>query len=608
MFPVFCIIMGICKMDTQNQTFYTKKLEIYSAELSSVSKKLRRFAWYRFFTFLLIFAPLFIFGVESWITLVFSLTIIFLFFYLIKKNIQLEKTKQIASVLKKITEDELLALNHQFSHFKNGEEFLNTDHFFSYDLDLFGEGSLFQFLNRTSTISGKQKLANWLINPLLQKDEIERKQQAVKELSKLHDWRLNFLANGKIFEETKELHNEIILWAELELDLENTVSLKAVLFIIPFLTLVSLVPAVLGITNVFIWIMVLTQWFFLFFFWKKVNRYFSFFGRKSELLSKYMQLLRFIEEAEFKSAQLIDLQNKITQPVSAGKLFLQLKKLVEQFEYRQNILVGFALNSLLMWDIRCVFKLWNWHNQHHKKLTDWLEVISEFDALISLANFAGNHTNFIFPEINENGFIYRATSLGHPLLLENKRVCNDFEIDGWSKVMIITGANMAGKSTFLRTVGVNLILAGTGAPVCAGKMVFTPIEIYTNMRTTDSLLKDESYFFAELKRIKGVLEWLQRGRHIFVILDEMLKGTNSVDKLNGSKALLRKLVQFKSVSLIATHDLKLSEMEEEYPQQVFNKCFEIRIENDELVFDYKLYNGVTKTMNATFLMKKMGII
>ncbi len=253
--------MGICKMNTQNQTFYTQKLEKYSAELSSVSKKLRRFAWYRFFAFLLIFAPLFIFGFESWITLIFSLSTIFLFFYLIRKNIQLEKTKKKTSILKKIVEDELLALNHQFSHFKNGEEFLNTDHFFSYDLDLFGEGSLFQFINRTSTISGKQKLANWLINPLLQKDEIEKKQKAVSELSELREWRLNFLANGKGFEETKELHNEIISWAGLELKLKNTVSLKAALFVIPFLTLISLVPAILGITNLFIWIMVLIQWF-----------------------------------------------------------------------------------------------------------------------------------------------------------------------------------------------------------------------------------------------------------------------------------------------------------------------------------------------------------
>jgi DNA mismatch repair ATPase MutS len=139
-------------------------------------------------------------------------------------------------------------------------------------------------------------------------------------------------------------------------------------------------------------------------------------------------------------------------------------------------------------------------------------------------------------------------------------------------------------------------------------MRFTPVAIYTNMRTTDSLLHDESYFFAELKRIKGVLERLQNGEKIFVILDEMLKGTNSIDKLNGSKELTRRLLKYHSVSLIATHDLKLSEMEQEFPDQIKNLCFEIRIENDEMVFDYKLSDGVTKTMNATYLMKKMGII
>ena len=595
-------------MNTQNITFYTQKLEKYSVELVSVSQKIKRFAWYRFFSFLFIFAPLFVFGVESWMTLIFSLAAIVLFFFLVKKNIRLEKIKKKTSILKKIVEDELLALNHQFSHFRNGAEFLNTDHFFSYDLDLFGEGSLFQFVNRTSTISGQKKLAGWFIKPSLQKNEIEKKQEAIRELSQLPEWRINFLSYGKMFEETEESYNEIIAWSELDLTLKNAKILKWLLWVVPLLTSISAVPAILGITNLFIWFMVLVQWIFLYFFWKKVTEYFRFFGRKSDLLSKYMQLLRLIEESEFKSELLCGLKNKVTRPISSSAIFQQLKTLVEQFEYRQNFLVGFFLNSVLLWDIRCVYKLWNWHIRNHKKLTDWLEVISETDALISLANFANNHPNFIFPEIKEGEFTFHSEKLGHPLLRENKRICNDFEINGWSKVMIITGANMAGKSTFLRTVGVNLILARTGAPVCAENMVFTPIEIYTNMRTTDSLLKDESYFYAELKRIKGVLDWLQKGEHIFVILDEMLKGTNSVDKLNGSRELLRKLVQYKSVSLIATHDLKLSEMETEFPQLVFNKCFEIRIENDELVFDYKLSDGVTKTMNATFLMKKMGII
>ena len=595
-------------MNPSIETFYSQKAGEYTIQLKAVTTKVKRFAWYRFFTFLLIFAPLFIFDLKSWFTLIFSISAIVLFFFLIKKNIQLEKSKKKFQVLKKLVDDELLALNHKFLHFKNGAEFLNTDHFFSYDLDLFGEGSLFQFINRTSTISGEQKLANWFIKPPLGKDEIAGKQEAVRELSQIPEWRLNFLAEGQMFEETSQMHDEILSWAGLKLELRNAASIQWLLKVIPLLTLISIVPAALGISNLFLWVMIIIQWILLYFFRKNVTQYFSFFGRKSELLAKYMQLLQFIEEKEFQSVLLCELQNKVRKPVSASKVFHRLKSLVEQFEYRQNILVGIFLNSVFLWDIRCVFRLWNWHNRHHQKLSNWLEVIAETDALISLANFANNHPDFTYPEIHEGGFTFQAEKMGHPLLHNNKRVCNDFEINGWAKVMIITGANMAGKSTFLRTVGVNLILARTGAPVCAERMVFTPIEIYTNMRTTDSLLKDESYFFAELKRIKGVLDWLLKGERIFAILDEMLKGTNSVDKLNGSKELLRKLVQFKSVSLIATHDLKLSEMEEEFPQQVFNKCFEIRIENDDLVFDYKLSNGVTKTMNATFLMKKMGII
>ena len=595
-------------MNASPDTFYSQKAGEFSVQHQFYTKKLKRFAWYRFITFLFIFAPFFIFGPKSWITLFVSLAAIVLFFYLVKKNIQLEKIKKKTAVLKKIAEDELLAISHRFSHFKNGAEFLNTDHFFSYDLDLFGEGSLFQFINRTSTIGGQQKLADWLINPAIQQEEILQKQEAVRELSQIPEWRMNFLASGEMFNETKEMHHEIFSWTGFDLKLKNAALVKRLIFIIPILTLISALPAILGITKIFLWILVFLQWVFLTIYWKQISDYFQFFGRKSELLSKYVSLLSLIEEHSFKSDLLIDIQKKVKQPDSAGKIFRQLKKQVEQFEYRQNVLVGFFLNSIFLWDIRCIFKLWNWHNLNHSKLNDWLEVIAETDALISLANFANNHPGFVYPEISENGFVFSATEMGHPLLPENKRVCNNFEIVGYSKVMIVTGANMAGKSTFLRTVGVNLVLASVGAPVCAGKMIFTPIRIYTNMRTTDSLLKDESYFFAELKRIKGVLDLLRNGERIFVILDEMLKGTNSVDKLNGSRELVKKLIELNAVSLVATHDLKLSEMENDYPGRVFNKCFEIKIHDNELVFDYKLTDGITKTMNATFLMKKMGII
>jgi len=378
--------------------------------------------------------------------------------------------------------------------------------------------------------------------------------------------------------------------------------------LVPIFTLISAIPSIVGFSNLFITLAILLQWFLMYFFWKRISEYLGYFGRKSELLSKYMKLLQLVEEQDFQADYLVNLQKKIKFPESASKVFKQLKSLVKELEYRQNILVGFFLNSVFLWDIRCVYKLWNWHRQNHEKIADWLDVVAEIDALISLANYSNNKPGFCYPKIHEGAFIFEAKKLGHPLLKEDKRVSNNFEINGWSKVIVVTGANMAGKSTFLRTVGVNLILGRLGAPVCAERLTLTPIDIYTNMRTTDSLLKDESYFYAELKRLKGVLERLQNGERIFVILDEMLKGTNSIDKLNGSKQLIRKLVEFKSVSLIATHDLKLSEMENEFPQRVFNKCFEIKIENDELVFDYLLSDGVTKTMNATFLMKKMGII
>lgn len=590
------------------QIFYQQKAEEFSIQLKVVSANLRRFAWFRFFAFLLIPAPAFIFGLKSPLTFVAGATALVLFLFLVKKNIQVEKRKKEIAILKKLCEDELLALKHKYSQFKNGFEYTDPDHFYAYDLDLFGEGSLFQYLNRTVTVDGEKLLAKTLSHPPFEKEEIRERQKAIKELAQHPEWRLHFRATGLMFEENKELNHEIRAWTELDLKFKNAVTVKWILFAIPLLTLISIVPFALGVTNLFFKFMVLVQWIFLYFFRKQIKQYFQFFGRKSALLEKYMALLDYIGKGDFKSEKLLQMKHSVIHPKPAGKTFSELKNWVNRFEYRQNIIVAFLLNSLLLWDIRCMFHLWRWHQQHHGEITGWLDTIAAFDELISLAGFAGNHPGFVYPEVANGDFVFRAEQLGHPLLSQNKRVGNDFAVAGWSKAAIVTGANMAGKSTFLRTVGINLILADNGAPVCAQNMVFTPVQLFTNMRTTDSLQKEESYFFAELKRIKRVLELLENGMPVFVILDEMLKGTNSVDKLNGSKELVKKLLQLPAVSLIATHDLKLSEMEADFPKQIANLCFEIRIENNEMVFDYKLSPGVTQTMNATFLMRKMGII
>jgi hypothetical protein len=280
--------------------FYQLRLEEYSAGLSRLTTTIRRFAWYRFIAFILIFVPIIVWGI-SWLSGAISIFFLVLFFYLIKSNIDLERQRIRTAVLKKITEHELLALDHQFLHFQNGKEFLDVEHFYAYDLDLFGEGSVFQFLNRTSTYGGKNRLADWLMHPLKNPKEIRKKQDAVAELSRIPEWRLEFLADGNLFDESEQLNTELMAWSETRLELGHAEVKKWLMRLIPVLTVLSLVPAVLGISNLFITFFILVQWALMSVFWKSIAYYFKFFGRKSDLLAKYTSLLSRIELAGFQS-------------------------------------------------------------------------------------------------------------------------------------------------------------------------------------------------------------------------------------------------------------------------------------------------------------------
>jgi DNA mismatch repair ATPase MutS len=249
----------------------------------------------------------------------------------------------------------------------------------------------------------------------------------------------------------------------------------------------------------------------------------------------------------------------------------------------------------------------HWQARHRRELPQWLEVLAGTDALCSLANFRFNHPKSVFPQVAEDGILLKATGLGHPLIPGRSRVDNPADIPGWKHFTIITGANMAGKSTYLRTVGVNLVLAMAGSAVLSEGMSCSPAHLVTSIRTRDSLQKNESYFYAELKRLKLIIDRLQASDRLIILLDEILKGTNSRDKQGGSRALLEKLLRYHASGLAATHDLALGEMEKDHPGQIVNKCFEVVIEKDLLVFDYKLKDGVAQQMNASYLMKKMGI-
>jgi DNA mismatch repair ATPase MutS len=317
-----------------------------------------------------------------------------------------------------------------------------------------------------------------------------------------------------------------------------------------------------------------------------------------------------MESEPFYSHHLTQLQGTLSgNGIKAGSSLTSLYKLLNSFDQRLNILVSVLLNALMLYDILIWLQLGKWKRAHKTMVRSWFEALSELDALASLSVYAFNNQESVtYPEISDEEFIFQATEIGHPLLHPDTRICNTFVFSGVPRILIVTGTNMAGKSTFLRTLSVNLILAMNGAPVCAKRLLFTPCDILSSIKIQDSLSNNESYFYAELVRIREIIDHLKNNPKTLIVLDEILRGTNSKDKQKGSIGLLEKLISLKGVALIATHDLSLGDLEKSHPNVVTNLCFEVELTNEQLVFDYKLKDGISQKLNASFLMKKMGII
>lgn len=608
-------------MDTTNHKSQTPPLDgwgvIYQNNITEGKQRIAKIrkqqivlSTVRFVLFLVFFVTPFYFyeKVQFWALLIMfiPLAVFLLFVKLYAKKSEKRKFEQFKV---EINENELDAINHKFSQFENGEEFINPEHFNSYDLDLFGKGSLFQFLNRTVTPKGKIALASMFENPILNTDKLVQRQNFIKELSKDVQWRQNFAATGKMYAENEQENSLFDTWSEQKFGLKT---MKFACILIPVL-------AVLGVLSIFVWTFAGTSVLFSLSLilqaalWmsegKNIRIVNEQFGKRAAILQKYGILLQLIENFEWESGEGKELVASLKKNGLASAEILKLKKIISRYDNRNNIFFDFILNLIMVWDYWHTYTLIKWHNANKQNYVAWINTIAFIDASCSLANYSYNHPESSYPEFTNSGrFELSVEQLGHPLINPQKRIDNNFDFEKETGVIIVTGANMAGKSTFLRTVGVNMVLGMTGAPVCAKRMKFKPIEVFSNMRTTDSLFDDESYFFAELKRLKAILDEINNGRELLIILDEILKGTNSVDKLYGSQKLVQRLVHQNVTSIIATHDLKLTEIENEHPDRVKNKCFEITIQNDEMQFDYILRDGVTTVMNATFLMKKMGII
>lgn len=590
--------------------YYQKQIDHYTARLKQIKKrrnlitlaKLLTFGYMIFLIYLLInhsTQPLLLLGIGA----------ILVFIFLTLWDSQIIYRQHLIEELLRINTLESDYLAGNFSALDQGERFNDPAHPYAHDLDLFGEDSLFQHLNRTVTFSGTQKLVSWLLSLSKDPEVIHSRQQAAEELCAEPEWCQHFRAAGALHPTqaldavilksgptespffSKHSTVRLILW------IANTIVIVswAVTSFTPLPFSISLVLSLLQLSALALYI-------------KKINAYHQRLNLFLKTISNYLPLVRLIHDQSFRSPYLKKIRHSLFTPESNSlQALTQLHRIQNSLDQRGNIVIAFILNGLYLKDFHTLLRLDHWRKKYGPDIETWTDVLSEADALISMANYRFNHPAYCLPVICQDRLL-DTEEIGHPLLKSERNVTNDFSIRSLHQIAIVTGANMAGKSTFLRTIGVNLILAQSGNVVCSRYFAFQPMTLFTSMRTTDSLSKDTSYFHAELLRLQQLVNIAQQEDKVFIILDEMLKGTNSVDKLNGSLAFLKRILSYPISGLVATHDLALGELADDFPEHFFNVCFEIVHSGSQITYDYKLHPGISSNMNASILLKQMGLI
>lgn len=584
-------------------SYYEQHAEKYRNEAASLYKKMTLFSMLRLLVFFLA-----VFGIYSTYThwqMAVGIAVmgVVVFIVLLSKYTNIKQERLLKLALVDINITELQIAEGHFHDRNDGLQYQDPLHFYSLDIDLFGRGSFFQFINRTVINEGSKNLADALKANHI--DGIQERQLAIKELAQNPEWRQLYSATASLIKvETPAA--TIISWLK-----NHKPFLPKAIKWIPYAFLVGTIAVftlffldIISAGYLGYWLLlgIVITGIYL----KRINHLAVHTDKVKDTFKQYALLLDQIEKQEFKSSLLIEKQKYIqSESEKASVVFGKLSKALDALDNRNNMISAVFGNGYFLTDLKNSYKVEQWIKDYADKVEDWFEVVSFFDAYNSLANYAFNHPHYVYPTITNDDEVIKAKKLGHPLLKVKKRVDNDFVISN-KQFFIITGANMAGKSTFLRTVSIHIVMANVGLPVCAESSSYSPVKLITSMRTSDSLTDDSSYFFSELTRLKFIVDAIQKEPY-FIILDEILKGTNSTDKAIGSRKFVEKLVASNATGIIATHDLSLCEIENEL-DQVKNYYFDAEIINDELYFDYTFKTGVCKNMNASFLLKKMEII
>lgn len=612
---------------------FKEKEQLYAVESAQLNLKYQRQSIIRILSFIVALVLVFYLANErlGWAVGLLAVVFPILFAFLIIRHKKIKFARDIAQLQAVINQEELARLGNKLKTFPDGMQYFKSLHPYHLDLDVFGSHSLFQLVNRTASINGEQQLAQWL-SKAASGQEIIVRQEAVKELAPKADWRQKFQAAGRYYKDPENDLTTLLQWLKTPHEVKNKPFYRIALFIFPPISILMLLGFIFLDLNIYFFIGSLVLNFLI------VGRVMPIASRTQKATTKsvkvlkaYHALIKQIEESQFNSARLQQLQQVFSQNgKKASAQIKELSQILDGLDARANQFY-FLLNGMLMLDIYWLIRAERWKENMQGDIELWFNAVSEFDVLNSIAGFAYAQPEYVFPSLKEGPQYLDTLSLGHPLLPAKNRVTNDFQTQGSGQIILITGSNMAGKSTFLRTVGVNIVLALMGAPVCARSMQLSPMQLFTSMRSTDSLEESVSSFYAELQRLRQLLKLVhaESAMHslsqdmpdvahdqlstpdvaenlpVLFMLDEILKGTNSEDRHRGAEALIRQLSKLGASGFVSTHDLSLGQLADK--GTIHNYSFNSDVVGDSIRFRYKLEEGICQSFNASKLMQKMGI-
>ncbi|HVX25851.1 MAG TPA: hypothetical protein VHB70_05895 [Parafilimonas sp.] len=596
--------------DINAHEFYQQKITSLQQQLKILYKKRSAIAWLRFAIFIAAcFSIYFLWsnGFSAILTAIVCAIILFLI-AVSKDTDNKSKIKNLETILR-INNDEINYLHQNFSDKYNGKELEPSNHAYAKDLDIFGQSSLFQYINRCNAEQAVQLFSERLLKPL-DKEKILQQQNAVKEISSKINWWQQFQAFGVNEKITIDSEKRIGEWLKQDDKNFTNKAWKLLLYIYPVITLAcfylfldDVLPAGIFSLLVLIFFMIGLA------ISRKIGNTYNLLSKLEPIVSTLYNQLDCFEKENFNDTFLLSLKNSLGSNVdrSASSAIKHLQQILTRFDARLNMLAFFILNTFFLWDLWQIIALNEWKKANKPLASNWFKAIAQLEVAGSFATLSFNNDDWCCPEIADEHFTLSGKAIGHPLILKQQSVTNDFSISGTARVDLITGSNMAGKSTFLRSLGINMILAYAGSCVCAKSFTVSVATLMSSMRIEDNLAENTSTFYAELKKLKSIIDAVNERQEIFILLDEILRGTNSIDRHTGSKALIEQLIKKNAVAIIATHDIELSKLENDFSSSIKNYHFDVQVNNEKLFFDYKLKEGICRSMNASILMKQIGI-